>query len=101
MCKLSGRRIGRVGECRKEGHQSCLLGHDVRQLLAPVTDVDAPHAANAVDIALAVGIEDTRALTARDDELACIAFGVEFVPGMQEVRFVQPLQAFGIEFLQG
>ena len=87
------RRLGRVlGEGRVVAHALGLRRHRVGDLVAAIADIDAPHAAHAVDHALAFDVIDMHALGAVDDQRLLRADGAEVGPGMDEMPAVEILQ---------
>ena len=83
--QLRRRRRGQVREGRVVGDAAHLIGHRLRHLFAAIADVDAPEAADAVHVALALGVIDIDPLGLRHDFRAFLLEGREVGPGMDVV----------------
>ena len=62
-CRKSRRRgIGDIDKGRRISQVQGLFGHGLGDLLSPIARIDAPHSADTVEIALAIGISHVTAL---------------------------------------
>jgi len=61
-----------------------------------MADIDAPQAADAVEQALAVGVDDMHALGRDDDHRLGSRADAEALPGMDEMGAVLALQPAGV-----
>ena len=94
--QLCRRRRAQRAERRIVRHAPDLVGDGVGHLVAAVADVDAPHAARAVDELLAVGIVDVDVLGLGEDQRALLVLGLERVPRVDDVLAVLVPQVLGV-----
>jgi hypothetical protein len=78
-----------------------LLGHDLGKLLAAIAGVHAPHAADAVEVALAAGVGDEAPVTLDQDQRPFPLEAVEMSIGMKEVVVILLPQILGVETVAG
>ena len=83
--KLGSRCVAHVHEGIGVGQQQRLLRHGFRHFLAAIAHVHAPHAAQPVEVALAVDIGDVRAFALHNEQGAFLLETVKMRPGMQEM----------------
>ena len=99
--ELDGGRRRDQAEGRIVGDAPHLIGDRLHHLLARIADVDAPHAADAVEHAVAVGVDDIGALGLGDDHRLARLRRRAVHPGMDDVRAVLLAQIGGVVFLVG
>ncbi len=94
MVQVAGRKLGqlggqhgrrRVGEVPDSiiGELRSLIGHRIGDLAAPMTDVDAPHPARRIDVALAFAIIYVDAFALDDDSALLAPDLLQALPGMK------------------
>jgi hypothetical protein len=97
LCRQHGSgRVGNVHEGVGIGKLHGLVGHDLRQLVAAIAHVHAPHAANAVEIFAAFRVGHMAALPLGDNQRPFLLEAFEMGPRMQEMVTVHLPQTFGI-----
>jgi len=94
--QLRRERVRRVDEGVVERESARLVGHRLRDLLAAVADVDAPQPADAVEVALAVGVGDVGAFAPGDDEGFAQFLARTVVPGVDVVVAILPEEIAGV-----
>ena len=83
-------------EGREIGHAPHLVGDGLGHLLAAIADIDAPHAADAVDHAVAAAVVDMDALGLGDDQGLARLGGAQIDPGMDDVVAILLPERFGV-----
>ena len=96
LAELDGFRRRDQAEGREIGHAAHLIGDGLGHLLAAIADIDAPHAADAVEHAMAAAVIDMHPLRRRDDQWLAGLGGAEIDPGMDDVIAVVLPERFGV-----
>ncbi len=96
--QLDAGAIGRAAEGGGVLQLAHLLGGDFGQFLAPVADVDVPHASGAVDVLVAIDIVEVDTLATLPDDRTLHAVRVKVRQPVQDVAHIQVGEAlsFGL-----
>jgi hypothetical protein len=86
--ELRVRRVRGVREAGEEGKLASLLRQRLRHLLVAIADVHTPQAADAVEIALAIGVVDVGTLAPGDNQGPLLVEGGQVGEGVQDVVVV-------------
>jgi len=88
LAQLDGFWVGHVRERVGIGQLAHLVGDGQGHFLAAQADVGAPHAANGIEEAVALGVVDVGAVTGLDVQRALLGVLVEHVVAVHVVGFV-------------
>ncbi len=88
LAQLDGHIVGHVGERVGIGQLAYLVGDGQGHLLTAQANVGAPHAADCIEEAVAVGIADVGALAGNDVQRALLAVLVEHMVAVHVVGLV-------------